>query len=59
VNTGSRLTLSSPASSGSFAPTISAHVAIRSFRHVTWSVFVPALILPGQRAKNGIRCPPS
>jgi hypothetical protein len=56
---GRMLTLSSPALSGSFAPTISAQVAMRSLRQMVSSHTEPALILPGQRATNGSRCPPS
>ncbi len=51
--------LSSAASSGNFCPVNDAQVAIRSVRHIVSSLVVPGLILPGQLAMKGTRCPPS
>ena len=51
------LRLSRPA--GGFTPASSAHVDIKSPKYPTCADTVPALILPGHRARNGTRMPPS
>ena len=56
---GSIVNLSSAASSGSGTPASSAAVANTSTWQMVSSQRLPALILPGQRAKNGTRCPAS
>ncbi len=59
VRTGKRLKESSPASSGRRIFSISAVVARESVKHRSCDDVEPAAILPGQRAINGTRCPPS
>ena len=56
---GSTLTLSTPSLSASLTPRIAATVAIRSTWQMVSSQTLAGLIFPGQRARNGTRCPPS